>query len=346
MASNISSGTRGLSAGDWVRLQRLRGARTYVTNDLDLNRDVVVPTQPQVSYSQAMLIPRTTGGSKIRRPASNWTEYKASQTSDFILQSQNPTNPNAKRLETTRLCDCTTTGSGDYDGAIGVGTNITVTLPEKAYKLYTFTPPQTGTYTITAFSVESSDPDVFVSYPDGNINIPLVIEENDVGSLRGEGVLDTVLYANNTSNTSAISGYFQGGRRYQVMIQQYEGTEFMLTLEARVYDATVVEFVTNTLVSQDEGEYKLYKWTPASSGNYIIEAASVGGSDPNIFVSYPSGGINTAYVIAEGEGDSTVDIENTSAGTSSIDDNFIGGQTYEIMVYQSGGSDFQLIVTD
>jgi len=106
MASNISSGTRGLSAGDWVRLQRLRGARTYVTNDLDLNRDVVVPTQPQVSYSQAMLIPRTTGGSKIRRPASKWTDYKASQTTGYILQSQNPSNPNAKSLVETRLCDC------------------------------------------------------------------------------------------------------------------------------------------------------------------------------------------------------------------------------------------------
>jgi hypothetical protein len=109
MASNISAGTRGLSAGDWTRIKRLRGATTYVSVNLATNEDIAPPVNPQLGYSAAFLIPRVVGTSKIRRTASSWTDFVASQKADYILRAQNLTNPNAKSLTLTTLCNCTTT---------------------------------------------------------------------------------------------------------------------------------------------------------------------------------------------------------------------------------------------
>jgi hypothetical protein len=103
--SNGSQGTRGLSAGDWIRLQRLRGARTYNTVNLATNKDIINPVaMPQTVYSKAMLISRDVGTSKIRRPASSWTDYRASQTADFVLQSQAATSGTSQTLTVTKLC--------------------------------------------------------------------------------------------------------------------------------------------------------------------------------------------------------------------------------------------------
>jgi hypothetical protein len=83
--------TTKLSAGDWTRLQRLKAAKQYLENDQDIN-----PTpNPQLPYSKAMLIPPTVGTSKYRRMASQWLDYKASQSADYII--------NGTRV---RLCDC------------------------------------------------------------------------------------------------------------------------------------------------------------------------------------------------------------------------------------------------
>jgi hypothetical protein len=106
--SNGSQGTRGLSAGDWIRLQRLRGARTYNTVNLATNKDITNPVaMPQTLYNKAMLISRDVGTSKIRRPASSWTDYKASQTADFVLQKQTATTGTSQTLTQTKLCSCT-----------------------------------------------------------------------------------------------------------------------------------------------------------------------------------------------------------------------------------------------
>lgn len=107
MASNPSAQTRGLSAGDWIRLQRLRGARSYLVN-AQSNKDINPPTIPQTPYNPALLIPRHTGVSRIQRPASDWISYVGSQTADFVLQKD--TGLNGKYLIVEKLCSCVVTG--------------------------------------------------------------------------------------------------------------------------------------------------------------------------------------------------------------------------------------------
>ena len=108
--SNAQTQTRGLSAGDWVRLKRLLGARTYQTVNLDTNMDIEPPTQPQLPYSLPIHSFKTVGTSKIRRAASAWTDYRASQTADYVLPRvfQNVSPSTNANLGVTRLCDCST----------------------------------------------------------------------------------------------------------------------------------------------------------------------------------------------------------------------------------------------
>lgn len=109
--SNAQAGTRGLSAGDWIRLQRLRGARNFESDKVS---DIVNPVvMPQTIYNKAMLIPRDVGTSRIRRPASFYTDFRASQTADFVTQAQVINSADrslisAKSLTKTKLCDCST----------------------------------------------------------------------------------------------------------------------------------------------------------------------------------------------------------------------------------------------
>jgi hypothetical protein len=104
--SNSQAGTRGLSAGDWTRLQRIRGAKTYETVNLATNKDIDPTPNPQEAYSTSLLIPKVIGTGKIRRPASMWTDYLASQRADFVLQSAN--DAGGFILTNTILCDCST----------------------------------------------------------------------------------------------------------------------------------------------------------------------------------------------------------------------------------------------
>jgi len=106
MASNTSAQTRGLSAADWTRLQRLRGARSYLLN-AQSNVDINAQPISQTPYNPSLLIPRRTGVSRIQRPASDWISYVGSQTADFVLQSATTTN--GKQLTSTKLCNCATT---------------------------------------------------------------------------------------------------------------------------------------------------------------------------------------------------------------------------------------------
>lgn len=121
--TNMQRGTRGLSAGDWVRLQRLRGARAngysntstngvLTSTSAIFNKDVVPPQmiqQPIHNTNAAIHVYPTVGTSKIRRPASNWTDYVASQTADYVLSSQNATTGTSVKNAQTKLCRCTTT---------------------------------------------------------------------------------------------------------------------------------------------------------------------------------------------------------------------------------------------
>lgn len=116
MASNIQRGTRGLSAGDWVRLQRLRGSRNYET---DKPSDITNPPARSEPESGRRVYTEF-GTSKIRRPASNWTDYRASQTADYVLENTVETcetNPGIEReLTIHRLCACRTTSAIKHNG--------------------------------------------------------------------------------------------------------------------------------------------------------------------------------------------------------------------------------------
>lgn len=120
--SNAQQGTRGLSAGDWIRLQRLRGARAngYSNSSTSgvltstspiFNKDVVPPQTPQdeIHNKSAINVFPVVGTSKIRRPASNWTDYVASQTADYVLRSQAATTGTSVKRTLVKLCSCTST---------------------------------------------------------------------------------------------------------------------------------------------------------------------------------------------------------------------------------------------
>ncbi len=108
--SNAQQGTRGLSAGDWVRLKRLRGARTYNSVNLATNKDIAPQNAAQflIHNTSAISVFDVVGTSKIRRTASNWTDYIASQTADFVTTSQAATTSPSVTNTVTKLCNCAT----------------------------------------------------------------------------------------------------------------------------------------------------------------------------------------------------------------------------------------------
>jgi len=98
MASNVQAGTRGLSAADWTRLKRIHGAAEFQTSSNKTRN----------------------GSSIIEFPASNYTDFVALNTADFITPFSIVTTPNGlgtangisisgigKTLAQTRLCNCT-----------------------------------------------------------------------------------------------------------------------------------------------------------------------------------------------------------------------------------------------
>ena len=116
--SNAGQGTRGLSASDWTRIQRLKGARTSGTTytgansnltfvgDLSTNKDIAPPEPGQMPYGKALLIPYDGAGtSKTLRAASKWTDFIASQHVDFVTSAQTKTNSPGITQTLTRIGD-------------------------------------------------------------------------------------------------------------------------------------------------------------------------------------------------------------------------------------------------
>lgn len=101
MASNVQAGTRGLSASDWIRIQRLKGSRNYQS---DKNGDIT-NSNSNLVVSNGRRVHTEFGTSKIRRPASSWTDYKASQTSDYVLERQDA-NTKSRSLDINYVCRC------------------------------------------------------------------------------------------------------------------------------------------------------------------------------------------------------------------------------------------------
>ena len=109
MASNIQRGPRSLSAGDWVRMKRLTGAKYYLT---DQPSDVTNPP-PRLEVGTRHVYTEF-GTSKTRRPASNWIDYKASQTSDYVVESVGTNGQ--KVLTAKKVCTCNTTNPVKHNG--------------------------------------------------------------------------------------------------------------------------------------------------------------------------------------------------------------------------------------
>ena len=100
-----------LSAGDWVRIQRLKSVRTYAA-DIRTNKDIISevtaanPTRPPTNLS------RVVGSSKTRREASKYIDYIASQHQTDILQNENSSRGNSTagfgiQNNLITLCNCT-----------------------------------------------------------------------------------------------------------------------------------------------------------------------------------------------------------------------------------------------
>ena len=73
------------------------------------NADISPQMAAQLPYNPSMLIKAVVGTGKIRRPASNWTDYVASQKGDFVTNSQNTgadgTAQPGVTQTLTKLCD-------------------------------------------------------------------------------------------------------------------------------------------------------------------------------------------------------------------------------------------------
>jgi hypothetical protein len=121
--SNASRGVNGVSAGDWVRLKRLQGSRSngYSSNGLlnptspIFNKDVAPTTSLQVPYGLPIHVFPVAGSSKIRRPASNWTDHIAFKNADVVFSKQASPDNATTVLTRYRLCDCTKTNLADKD---------------------------------------------------------------------------------------------------------------------------------------------------------------------------------------------------------------------------------------
>jgi hypothetical protein len=107
--SNAQQGTRGLSSADWTRLKRIKGAAnltSIIEANTDIGRNLSKPAvAAQVQYSPEFHSPRQGGTSRIRRTASTWTDFKAWNRFDYIIQ-QKATN-NSTVLTGIRPCSCT-----------------------------------------------------------------------------------------------------------------------------------------------------------------------------------------------------------------------------------------------
>ena len=110
-----------MSAADWTRMKRQTGGMNYDSmvgiGPTDANfpkdEDINPPPFDRRPYGVALLIPADVGGSKIRRPASEFTNFTAARVADYVLKSQgqggeneNADNTGTAKLIVTRLAAC------------------------------------------------------------------------------------------------------------------------------------------------------------------------------------------------------------------------------------------------
>jgi len=90
-----------MDAGDWIRLKRIRGLLYYnpekgVTNPSTAPSLRLEPHTARRVYTEF-------GTSRIRAPASGFTDYVAVRSADYVMESGGPGN---KTLIARRLCSC------------------------------------------------------------------------------------------------------------------------------------------------------------------------------------------------------------------------------------------------
>jgi hypothetical protein len=107
-----------MSAADWTRMQRRKAGSQYMTEASKAVNPTAAARNP---YGEALLIPTEVGRSRIRRTASDYTNYVASNLADYVLKSQgtgrageNGTNTGAAKLTVNMInrgtgCACSTT---------------------------------------------------------------------------------------------------------------------------------------------------------------------------------------------------------------------------------------------
>lgn len=118
--SSMGNAKGGLSAGDWVRLKRINASKGFglttgnattpngnATSAIyPLNKDISPEGPRQQPYGQSLLIPYEGAGTlKTLRPASNWTDYIASQAGDFITSGQSNVNGSGITQVLNKICD-------------------------------------------------------------------------------------------------------------------------------------------------------------------------------------------------------------------------------------------------
>jgi len=99
-----------MSAADWTRMKRRTGGMNYdytvgsatdATGNFPTNKDISPTMLPQKPYNGPDLRVRpVVGTSKIRRPASDFTNFTASRVSDYVLKSQGQGGPDETGLNT------------------------------------------------------------------------------------------------------------------------------------------------------------------------------------------------------------------------------------------------------
>ena len=102
-----------MDAGDWIRLKRLHGALS-LTPSTPNPGTVNPPVQQEVKSARRVYT--EFGTSKIRSPASFYTDYKASQKADYILESFDGSYESSKSLTIHKLCTCRTSSAIKHNG--------------------------------------------------------------------------------------------------------------------------------------------------------------------------------------------------------------------------------------
>jgi hypothetical protein len=102
--SNAQAGTRLTSSSDWTRLMKLRLVGKGSWNNAA--NTTAKPAANQSTYGTALMIPKTTGTSRNRNMASDWTNYVAYNTADYVLQTQPSSTNVGKTLTAFKVCTC------------------------------------------------------------------------------------------------------------------------------------------------------------------------------------------------------------------------------------------------